>query len=236
MQRKSITLLVATIALLGGCATNATPPTTRDTVPELTAALSIARASAVACPAPEAARPILSAEFKYGCFCGAGHPDIRHSSGRSVADLSLPERMELIEAYYRIQPIDDIDAACQAHDVCWVMHGRPLLQCNDQFRRMIDFLEDKFTELPASGRPTDLSTKCGFLANNMSFATTSFMEAADDFAPTVAGQRFGRVVAAPLAALYAGLFVVYRNVFDYYPAPDERCRWSSSAPKPSSSP
>ena len=45
-------------------------------------------------------------EWKYGCFCGEGHPGYKK-----------------IEEYYSVKPKDDIDIACREHDVCWVLNG-----------------------------------------------------------------------------------------------------------------
>lgn len=59
--------------------------------------------------------------FKYGCFCGQGHPSFT-SNGLTTE--------ELIAKYYSIEPKDDIDFICQKHDICWILSGERTIECN----------------------------------------------------------------------------------------------------------
>ena len=58
--------------------------------------------------------------WAYGHFCGKGYPAI----GAGPVD----EQRAALQA---ITPADSIDAACQAHDLCYVEHGQHRLSCDD---------------------------------------------------------------------------------------------------------
>lgn len=58
--------------------------------------------------------------WKYGNFCGKGHPSIdpRLTPSAQIAQLQ------------RIQPIDDVDRACQLHDICYTAASGPTGICD----------------------------------------------------------------------------------------------------------
>ena len=222
-MRTRTTQLTISSLLLIACATSVEPPTTPNTTPPLTPALAVARAEALECAAPAPADPKLSRDSKYGCFCGVSHPNLKHSSGRQPGHLSDTERLELIESYYRIKPIDDIDAACQAHDVCWVMSGKPSLACNDQFDKSLAFTRQSLERYGTRSEVMEKNDRCWFLAHNLGAASFFVMEATSDD-PVELSRALGRIALIPLTGIYAALHVIYRSTFDYYPHPTERCR------------
>ena len=100
-------LILLFIALLAGCFKP--PPSRPVTLPPLAEA---AKSQAKPCDFPF--EPELwgnSQKWKYGCYCGKGHPNI---------PLEGKSKEELMVAYYKAAPKDDIDALCQIHDVCWL--------------------------------------------------------------------------------------------------------------------
>ncbi|MGH8580214.1 MAG: hypothetical protein ACREVK_08890 [Gammaproteobacteria bacterium] len=61
----------------------------------------------------------------YGNFCGPGHP--------RVDGIEALEKIKPIE-----KPIDDVDAACQQHDLCYARKGRQNEMCDELLERELD--------------------------------------------------------------------------------------------------
>lgn len=59
--------------------------------------------------------------FKYGKFCGAGHPSFKSKPGSR-------QRTDDLQSIW--PPIDDIDILCYAHDLCYQMVGSQNLICD----------------------------------------------------------------------------------------------------------
>jgi hypothetical protein len=219
-----ITLLaLSTVLLVSACATSPVQPIQiPGTAPPETDAIRIARQEAKVCVAPVVASPELSRTFKYGCFCGANHPDIQPESGESVSALSPARRADFIATYYRIKPIDALDRACQAHDICWILHGKAALSCNEQFRATLDYLWETFgsTESEATA---GLNRRCASLALDMGAATLFLMEGSADDDPSSVGSFVGKLLNAPAATIYSALFIVGRSTFGEYPRTGEQC-------------
>lgn len=57
---------------------------------------------------------LAAATFKYGNYCGAGHPDIKYKSGS-------PESIQALKSFW--PPVDDVDVMCYAHDMCYEEAG-----------------------------------------------------------------------------------------------------------------
>jgi hypothetical protein len=58
--------------------------------------------------------------WRYGHFCGRNYP-------------SLPDKLPVQEEVRRllgIAPVDDVDLACQFHDVCYAINGKPSRICD----------------------------------------------------------------------------------------------------------
>ncbi len=100
-------------------------------LPALVSALALVFASACETVPSDPSRtgfalasPSLSPEegvfYRYGTFCGPGVPDLTGVSG-------APARLAAITA---LAPVDDIDRACKAHDVCYEKFGHDRLACD----------------------------------------------------------------------------------------------------------
>jgi hypothetical protein len=211
-------LLVA--LLLSSCASSLQEPEPiLGTAPTETVDLRAAALNAVHCEMPIVAEPKLTKSFKYGCFCGVNHPNLQLDRSSQNSGLTDLERHELIKKYYSIKPIDDIDRACQSHDVCWIFSGKPLLKCNQQFRNTLDYLERKFQK-KAPRISMDINDRCASLALDMGAATLFVMEGVDEDAAIDAGSQIGRILNIPAAAIFAGLVSLGVS---QYPRASERC-------------
>ena len=131
MKHLKCVLQMALAALVGllisSCAT-----TTPDPAPWPADAETLRKSPPSVC-SPVVAKQRVSKGFKYGCFCGKDHPKIEPTNQRRIEDMTHAERTSLVREYLSMAPIDDLDAACQHHDICWVRHGRPTTSCNDEF-------------------------------------------------------------------------------------------------------
>src|SRR5688572_11019604 len=130
-MRRKLQAICALVLLLLLAACASTRPLL---APKPTRALRKALASAEVCAAPEPARVRVSPGFRYGCLCGLGYPGLARETGTRPRDMSRQEREALIARYYAIKPIDAIDEACRAHDVCWIWNGQREVACNEAFR------------------------------------------------------------------------------------------------------
>jgi hypothetical protein len=172
-----------------------------------------ARAHAEVCSQPAPARVNVSPAFRYGCFCGAGHPGFADASGRPPAQLDRRQREKLVARYYAVKPVDAIDAACQAHDVCWIWNGRRTVACNDAFADAMRRLRAAFKE--------DEKPRCATLALDM-------QRAAEYVLPSVSWHdRAEKLLLSPVTAVEV-LRVGASAFRDSYPHPDERCDYEKS--------
>jgi len=89
-------------------------------------------------------------DWRYGNFCGKGYPDIK---AKSISDEIAQLR--------RISPRDDIDAACQAHDICYAKFSGKNKDCDAALAgniRAMDFGNDP------RGRCLRIATEVGKFA------------------------------------------------------------------------
>jgi len=136
--------------------------------PPSSRALRKALAHAEVCSDPAPARVNVSPGFRYGCFCGAGHPGLARD--KRPKHMTPRERKKLIARYYAVRPVDAIDAACQAHDVCWIWNGRHAVACNEAFEDTMRGLRREFKD---AGR-----SSCARLALDMQMAASYVMPSA----------------------------------------------------------
>jgi hypothetical protein len=216
-------VLVLTLSL-AGCTFPLKPlsePTTPNTTPPLTAVLAEARANAVVCESPAPALRVPKSSFRYGCFCGAGWPALDLKSTPIAGESSTDRRERLIAKYYSIKPIDDIDAACQAHDVCWTFHDGPRAECNEQFGKTMNYMFELFSRAPST-LTTSLSDRCRWLAADLGTAKDFFMESKDELGKGDPSLGLGRFLAFPSLLLILPS-MAWGTVVDIYPAPNDRC-------------
>ena len=112
-----------------------------------------------------------SADWKYGYYCGEGHP-------------STPG--------YHQKPKDDIDSACKNHDICWEHYGKNSGPCNDEFINKIEYLSKFFmnegdsyinliksnlnnnkTEIKILGEKFEHTLRCRYVTDDIILAFTS---------------------------------------------------------------
>lgn len=213
-QRRWLAAFSVTL-LMTACA--GTPSTVPQRTPQLEAALEKPKF----CKWPAPATRDIGPDWKYGCFCGKGHPPIKPEM---TTHLSEKERYDVIAKYYRIKPIDAIDEACQFHDVCWVLNGRAESVCNGVFASRLRDLEDRFER---AGKTDQVKMKCGVLARDMLLFSYAFLEA-DNVSPSDQQTLFLLSVAqlsSFLLALAHAAFELPYTVLGIvpYPAVHERC-------------
>jgi hypothetical protein len=170
--------------------------------------LKRAASRAEVCRDPAPARVEVSPGFRYGCFCGGGYPGFRDPSGKKPQQLGRKEREKLVARYYAVEPVDAIDAACRAHDVCYVWKGQPDEACNDAFASTMKELRATFQE---EGRE-----RCAGLALDLRLAARAVFPSASFHDKAV------KVLRAPLTAVEA-MLVGAGALWDGYPHPGERC-------------
>lgn len=144
----------------------------------------------------------LNLNFKYGCFCGAGYPDVKST---------LPEDEKVIQ-YLSRKPIDSIDEVCRDHDICWTIHDDGDLHCNNEFRSRMNYIAGYFHRV-GGGTPHD--DRCGNLATDIEMAFQTIFAPEDlDVEKTIS-----KFLALPAQLPY----LVVTTTLSPYPVKDERC-------------
>ena len=72
-------------------------------------------------------RPEPGAQYRYGNFCGDGHPAGQDLLGQS-------ERIDMLQ---RIKPVDSIDLICQMHDLCYARTFNDNIHCDNMIGQLI---------------------------------------------------------------------------------------------------
>lgn len=182
---------------------------------------AIERASVV-CSMPAPAVGKVDSSFKYGCFCGKGHPALRHESGKPEQDLSRLEREELVNEYLKIGPIDTIDRACQMHDICWTIRSSAIAECNTEFERTLLSIWYIFHKQAGLLGANSVHASCAILAADLAMTSMFLMEATSDSRREDAVRIGVRVLGSPLLV---GYFAAYGGLqaAGIYPASTERC-------------
>jgi len=172
-------------------------------------------------PFPAAAK--LDSSFKYGCFCGKGHPALHYKSGKTDSKLSLEERTELASEYLKIKPIDSIDHACQLHDICWTMQVMSMAACNDEFERSLKWISYYLRESAGAFDTNSSKTGCAVLAADLGMASMFIMEAKSETRLEDNIRTTARAVNLPLLlgylATHKGL-----QITGIYPSANDRCK------------
>lgn len=127
------------------------------------------------CENPAVAEDSLGKKFRYGCFCGDNHPNIKHSSKKSYKKLNRDQRATLINQYKLIDAYDDIDAVCKEHDICYIYYGKEAQECNDEIVDALDRIEDIF-----DNRDDLHSKQCKNLAYDISSVFNTIFSPSDD--------------------------------------------------------
>ena len=149
-------------------------------------------------------------EWKYGCFCGKGHPAIPEE-GKTEE--------QLIADYYKTKPKDDVDRACQAHDVCWIEHDDGDGECNLDFKKRLAFLAQDFNYRFFDFRNCDRLALAMFSAFSTIFVEENFKD------PTL-DNTFGVATAITTPpAIIGGWFFnnIWLSIWGGYPSKDQKC-------------
>lgn len=218
---KTPTAAALVLVLLAGCALERREP--RD--PVFTKEMRLAAAGAREC-VPIVAERRMADDWKYGCFCGRGHPDMTQKVPNSGEPLTQEERNKLAVEYFSIKPIDDIDAACQSHDVCWVLTGDGDLDCNKKFEDRLEELRDGFNARRKWGDTKSVEYRCAGMANDMVMASLIYMEV--DPATGKPGTSQGRgifrmLIGIPGSLIYGALRWLTWKFGGDYPSARDRC-------------
>jgi len=133
--------------------------------------------TATPCKTPAVANDDLNKKFRYGCFCGKDYPTIEQLSKKSYRHLNQTERKEVIYQYQQIEPYDDIDKACQEHDICYIAHGKRAKVCNDTIYTTLNEIEEKFDSMNENNVTHD---QCKNLAFDIRSVFGTIFAPADD--------------------------------------------------------
>ncbi len=138
-------------------------------------------------------------KYKYGYFCGAGHPVFEDG----------PDAEKLISLYYSIEPWDEIDRNCRDHDLCWIAYGEDNAECNEQFLDSIRYMDRSFGErhhFTCSNVTSDIINAFSSIFVHDKYTSTS---------DTITG-KFAKLVTTPILGL-AGIFQVANVGLSGYP-------------------
>ena len=128
------------------------------------------------CTSPKMANEDLSENFKYGCFCGKDYPRADNNRTQDFRKMNKEERTKVIESYLPIEPYDDIDAICKQHDICYLIHGRVVRDCNEAIYDDLHALADKFK----ANKELSNNKQCRHLAKDIASVFRTVFTIADD--------------------------------------------------------
>ncbi len=180
------------------------------------------QANALVCKNPAIAEDKFDANFRYGCFCGKGYPNLQHSSKKPYRYLDAKQKDELIAQYYSIKPYDSIDAACMQHDICYINKGREDQRCNDALYTALREIEDSFKNQENERKRDSLERRCKILASDISAVFRTIFGTGDN----VSMIHFGMLAATtPLTLASKTLQKTSRGMHDgdEYPQKGEKC-------------
>jgi hypothetical protein len=210
--------LIGLILVLGisGCTTGLPPVLSPSLRPVQSETLFAALAAARECSTPVVARVRLSKDFRYGCFCGMGHPAIPTPDGTSL--------MERVKRYYLIKPIDDTDSICRDHDVCWILRGEGDGDCNDELFERLKYLREGLSDSRSFSDTDNTQFRCEVLALDMrAIFLTVFVESNYASPGKHAGSALARFLLTWTFAPLYGLTRAPLWASDRYPREGERC-------------
>jgi hypothetical protein len=107
--------------------------------------------------------------YKYGNFCGAGWPNYPegNTAGQNIAFLD------------GIEPVDDVDRVCRAHDRCYFQYGADNSQCDQMLAALLrDQSQNQLMiATSASFLDNEFNGKCANLAGEILSAVGQFKQA-----------------------------------------------------------
>lgn len=210
------------VMLLTGClAPGGAKPPRRFVAPPYESRFLEAIADAVPCASPlrKDAVKKLGPDFTYGCFCGKGHPPIPIDQNK----------LRLAEAYFGIIPLDEIDAACQMHDVCWILNGKEVW-CDDAFNAQIERFQQELKPLIGFWEIETPEWRCANLARDIQMAANATFPSFSSDKLWGSTMVAFKILAAPISLLYTATTVA--NWDNYPTSPCDLSTLRSGAPTP----
>ena len=190
--------------------------------PPMTKEMKINQRDAKPCAYPIVAKETFSSDFRYGCFCGKGYPDIKSPSNKKYSQLNYQERKELVSQYYKIKPYDSIDELCMKHDICYIYKGREDQSCNDALYNSLRDLEEYFKRESRLNK-SKKALRCKRLALDISSVFRTIFGAGDN----ISFIRFGFFGMVTTPMLVASKVIQEPSRIFYnssiYPLLGERC-------------
>jgi hypothetical protein len=146
--------------------------------------------------------------YKYGNFCGAGWPNYPEGA-------TPQQNIAMIDG---IEPVDDIDRVCRAHDRCYFEYGADNSECD---KMLAELLRDHSmgATLLATGSSflnNEFNAQCGNLAGEILTAVGQFKQG--DYIASLAQDETARQNALGLMGLNA-----LRNVTAGFPKTPGLC-------------
>jgi hypothetical protein len=216
--------IAAVLMLIAGCAAAPTEPSAPPPLPTLL----LAERAAVPCVAPR--RPAVSdgKDFKYGCFCGKSHPAYGPATTAGLAAMPRAELDALVHKYFELKPYDDLDAACQAHDVCYLINRGARRTCDQVFASRMAKLWFGFSDESGQRRrnPSALlhinpmASRCSEIAMHLTLAHYFFEGTSESPAYELSSGVINLLFGGAAVAL-AGTTLALASYPD--PAAGERC-------------
>ncbi len=176
------------------------------------------------CDNPAKAKENFDKDFKYGCFCGKGYPDIVSTTGKNYRDLDRDEKDALIARYYAIKPIDSIDELCFKHDICYIYEGREDQLCNDTIYSELRKLSDGFYEMARGEGSDSKAMRCERLASDIGVVFKTIFGSGENLSLMRMGMFM--MINTPMTVMSRGIQKASHGMNDspLYPLAGERCR------------
>lgn len=136
--------------------------------------------------------------FRYGALCGANHP-------AGLTDLEREDRAGRAAVIAATKPVDDIDAACKAHDLCYVRAGDDEPLCDELFLALLAHAAPSWRSA-RSHPPSDHGARCANLAREITLVISRFkprpLDGLETFLPQAANAAKGllNIVQLPFVA------------------------------------
>lgn len=173
-----------------------------------------AKRDAVYCPSPILPKKKITPSFTYGCFCGKGYPDLQLPGNAYEKESKEEARVRLAALYFGVKPVDEIDAACQRHDICYILNGGAEFWCDATLN---DELSSYQTDLDALISTFEINTpewRCQILARDIDMAALSLFPSGSKQSLMGTSMQIVKIIGAPITALYLMTTV---GAWDTYP-------------------
>jgi len=142
--------------------------------------------------------------YHYGKFCGADRPPAYRNS---------PDKQ--LEELTKITPIDDIDWACQIHDICYAVRGEAYYKCDEliiEMTRRMDFHTDRGSW-----------AKCKNVARDIYIYFQDFHPSRDESGDLHTPTALKRILSVPLGMILAVPRNMEWGLRRGYPTDEIRC-------------